>query len=302
MLRDICLLLFLSLFSFISFASDKTYSPEDFQHFLDTARIAQATYGGEQELDRLLTEKGYQIEILQQAKGFSVAYVLATNRTLKKHLIAIRGTANANNVIADAAFVLVKDNITGIDIHQGFLLSARDIFEDVMPRIRPGYKIDTIGHSLGGAAALVIAMMFDKQGYSIDEVITFGQPKVTNINGSSAFSHLNVTRLVTPKDIVPLVPPVDPMDMMNFSIFWHQGTEIVLADENRYSVLTGIKSMMRASSFLNDMPSDVHITNHFMSSYIESIQKKVTDPLQVAYKSDFNLRDWFTDANEKKIK
>jgi len=298
-LKKTILVLLLYVFSSASLAEEKNYTAQDFQHFLDVAIIAQATYQGEHELETLLTRQGYEIEVYEHAKGFSVGYVLATNPSSKKHLIAVRGTANVKNAVVDAAFILVEDKISGIDLHQGFLLSARDIYEDLQSRIKPGYHIDTVGHSLGGAAAIILAMMFDKQGYPVDEVITFGQPKVTNITGSRKFADLNVTRLVTPKDIVPLVPPVDPSDMLNFSIFWHQGTEILLAEDNRYSVLSGVDSMMRASGFLNDVPSDQHITDHFMTSYIKSIQNKLINPLRVVYKSDFKLSDWFSSGDSQ---
>ena len=219
--------------------------------------------------------------------------MIASNDTTRQQVIAVRGTSNVENVIVDAAFVLVPDEITGIDIHQGFLLSARDIYQQIRSEIKPGYTVNTIGHSLGGAAALIIAMMLDAQGYPIGEVITFGQPKVTNISGSRAFKHLDVKRLVTPKDIVPLVPPLDPMDLMNLSIFWHQGTEIILFDNNQYSVLTGIDSMMRATDFLNDMPSEKHLNNHFMTTYINHLKSKQDSAVEIEFKSDFKLSDWF---------
>ena len=141
--------------------------------------------------------------------------------------------------------------------------------------------------------------MFDAQGYDVGEVITFGQPKVTNISGSMKFSHLNVKRMVTPKDVIPLLPPVDPLDLMNFSIFWHQGTEIVLYEGDQYSVLSGTDSMMRATSFLNDIPSEQHLSNHFMSAYVSRIKSKLKAPIEVKYNNDFKITDWFDVFNNK---
>jgi triacylglycerol lipase len=260
---------------------------------MDAAQIAEATYKSREDVAKVLEAQGYTIKDFQQVDGFSVAFVLATNDAAKKQILAIRGTANADNAIVDAAFVLVPDNISGIDIHQGFLLSARDIYEKVKPEINPDYEIDTIGHSLGGASALILAMMLDAQGYKVGEVITFGQPKVTNVSGSRKFEHLNIKRLVTPKDVVPLVPPVDPMDLMKLSIFWHQGTEIVLYENNEYSVLSGSDSMMRATSYLSELPSEQHLTNHFMTTYIKHLKSKLETPVEIEYKSGFKFSDWF---------
>lgn len=300
-----CLLTIFSLSSIVhaadsNRATTSPFSSSDFSHWLNAAYMADATYKSRQDVEQVLNSQGYELNHFKQLEGFSVGYVIATNDVTRQHVIAVRGTSNVENVIVDAAFVLVPDEITGIDIHQGFLLSARDIYQQILSEINPDYTVNTIGHSLGGAAALIIAMMLDAQDYQVGEVITFGQPKVTNITGSRSFKHLNVTRLVTPKDMVPLVPPLDPMEMMNLSIFWHQGTEIVLYKNNQYSVLTGIDSMMRATSFLNDIPSEQHVSNHFMSTYISHLKTKLGSSEEIAFKNDFKFSDWFGPASESK--
>ena len=284
-----------------------SYTVEDFSRWLEAAKIAQVSYQSEAEIKIELNRQGYQLKRFQQIPGYSVAYIYAVNDESRQALITVRGTSNVENAVVDAAFVLVPDRITGVDIHQGFLLSARDIYLQLKPEIDPSYTVNTIGHSLGGAAALILAMMIDAQGYEVGKVITFGQPKVTNISGSRKFSHLDVTRLVTPKDIIPLVPPMDPMDMMNFSIFWHQGTEVLLYADQRYSVLSGMKSMMRAADFLNDVPSQRHVSDHFMTTYIRHLENKLPSntgpgggssapgmmPEYTQYSSDFSFSDLF---------
>jgi len=292
----------LAIFSLVSSqasALQQQFTAKDFAHWLDAAYIAEATYQSRDDIEKVLQAQGYSIKRYQQIEGFSVAYVLATNDANRQQILAVRGTSNVENAIVDAAFVLVPDNLSGIDIHQGFLLSARDIYQQVQPEINPDYEITTIGHSLGGASALILAMMLDAHGYKVAEVITFGQPKVTNISGSNKFGHLNIKRLVNPKDVVPLVPPADPMDLMKFSIFWHQGTEIVLMENSQYSVLTGVDSMMRATSFLNDLPSEKHLNNHFMTTYIKHLKTKLDTPVEIKYTSDFKFSDWFGSAGNK---
>ncbi len=288
----VLLLLFTTLPGLVQ-AERKSYSTKDFSHWLDAAYIAQATYESDDELADLLNQRGYSITESQQIPGLEVGYTLATNDATKRQLLAVRGTDNIKNIIVDSAFVLVPDELSGIDIHQGFLLSARDIYQHIQSDIKPGYTIDTVGHSLGGATALILAMMLDAQGYPVGEVITFGQPKVTNITGSQKFKHLNITRLVTAKDMVPLVPPADFMDLMKLSIFWHQGKEVVLYEDDRYSVLSGISSMRRTIDFLNDIPSEQHLNNHFMTTYIRFLKAKLRSPQEVEYKNDFSFSDWF---------
>ena len=299
-INSLCLLIICCFFSHTAYAqtSEKNFTAKDFSHWLDAAYIAEATYQSTGNLAKVLARQGYKIQRSQQIDGFSVAYVLATNDETKQHILAVRGTSNAQNILVDAAFVLVPDKLSGIDIHQGFLLSARDIYQAIHAELKPGYQINTVGHSLGGAAAIILAMMLDAQGFSIGEVITFGQPKVTNISGSRKFSHLDIKRLVTAKDMIPLVPPADPVDIMKLSIFWHQGTEIVLYKNKQYSVLNGIDSMMRITNFLNDIPSEQHLTNHFMSTYIKYLSNKLESAEEIKFKSDFKLSDWFGSGSD----
>jgi len=279
-------------------AENQHYTSQDFSHWLKAAYIAEASYKTKKAIKDVFAAQGFTINQYKQLGGHAVAYALATNDTTQQHIIAVRGTSNAENAAVDAAFVLVSDPLTGIKFHQGFLLAAKDIYQQILPEIKTGYKITTIGHSLGGAAALIIAMMLDAQSYPINEVITFGQPKVTNISGSRKFKHLKITRLVTPKDVVPLLPPLDPMDLMSMSIFWHQGMEVVLFENNQYSVLSGTDSMLRASDFLNDVPGEEHLRNHFMTTYIDHLKSKLRSPEEVVFKSDFKFSDWFGSSSK----
>ena len=303
------LLSFLFIVSCTFFAHEKviasTTSSQDitsssFSQWLNAAYVAQAVYHSRDDIAAVLTSQGYTINQFHQLDGFLVTYVFATNNKTKHHILAVRGTDNIENIVVDSAFVLVPDKITGADIHQGFLLSAKDMMQRILPDIQPGYKINTIGHSLGGATALVMAMLLDSKGYPIDKVVTFGQPKVTNITGSRKFRHLNLKRLVTQKDIVPLVPPINPMNFMQLSVFWPQGTEVILLHNNQYALTTGIDSAKRALDFLNDVPSEQHIKDHFMSSYISNLKSKLGTVKETKYKTDFNVMDWFGTASPSK--
>jgi hypothetical protein len=110
-------------------ANKQTFTSNDFSHWLYAAYIAEATYQTKEDITEVLDTLGYKIKLFKQIDGFSVAYVLATNEVTKQHIIAVRGTSNIENAIVDAAFVLVPDKLSGIDIHQGFFLSARDIYQ-----------------------------------------------------------------------------------------------------------------------------------------------------------------------------
>jgi len=270
-----------------------------FRELLDYAYIADSTYKEKDVIEQVLADKGYVLTSHGQLPGYYLSYFVATNEALERQIVAVRGTSNIENAMVDIAFKLLPNDATGIKLHQGFGRSADYLFETIEPILNKDFRIDTTGHSLGGAAALILAMYLDARGYDVGKVITYGQPKVTNVAGSRKYSHLDVTRVVTPKDVVPLVPPLDPLELMNMDIYWHQGTEIVLQQDNTYSELEGMDSMLRATDFFNDVPGTDNVENHFMTTYIDALIPKLVQPRQVPYKNDFSVTDLFNSTPDK---
>lgn len=284
--------LFIVLFLLASanvFSAPDANDVQRFNSFYKYALISNAAYQGGDGVAKVLTGSGYTITKQGELPGYHVGYFLATNHKLKRHVLAVRGTSNVENAMIDIALKLLPNKHTGIKLHQGFALAADFIYSELKPSLNKGYQVSTTGHSLGGAVALILAMYMDADGYNVDKVITFGQPKVTNVNGSKRFAHLDVTRLVMPRDMVPLVPPMDAMDMMNVDIYWHLGTEVVLQEGNTYSQLEGINSMLRATDFLDEVISEKNLQEHFMTRYINSLMQKQVNPQPVPYKNNFNI-------------
>lgn len=64
------------------------------------------------------------------------------------------------------------------------------------------------GHSLGGSLAILAAADLAKS-HKIDQVYTFGQPRVGNAAFATYYQNLvpNTFRLIDYADIVPHVPP-----------------------------------------------------------------------------------------------
>jgi len=263
-----------------------------FKTLHEYALIADAAYQDKTGIEEILKAQGYTLSAHGQLPGYAVSYFLASNDAEKQQILSVRGTSNVENAMVDVAFQLLPNKHTGIKLHQGFAQSADYIYEKVKAKLNRDYQINTTGHSLGGAAALILAMYLDAGGYDVGKVITFGQPKVTNMSGSRKYSHLDVTRVVTPKDMVPLVPPLDPIDLMNMDIYWHLGTELVLQEGNAYSELEGVDSMMRATDFLNEMLTEKNLQHHYMTVYINSITPKLVNAKRVPYENDFSIYDW----------
>jgi len=260
-----------------------------FTSYLDYAKLAQVAYESEAKIKQSLSKTQYTLTKFNTLPIGKVSYFLATDEKNKHQILSVRGTANLENALVDMAISLKPEPKTNILLHDGFAQSALGIYEDVKPQLKKDFTIDTTGHSLGGAVAVILAMLLDKDAYSLKQTITFGQPKVTNIAGAKEFSHLKITRVVSPKDVVPLVPPVDPTDLDNVDIFWHLGTEVILYEGQDYAKLTGIKSMLRATKILTSKPSEENLEEHKMTNYVSRLDLKTAVATEIEYKQKFSI-------------
>jgi triacylglycerol lipase len=195
--------------------------------------------------------------------------------------------------MVDISLKLRPDADIGVPLHTGFAFAAKQVFTELKPLLKPGYKIRLTGHSLGGAVALILAMYLDENQFNVDRVVTFGQPKVTNIPGTEKFQHLDIIRVVTPHDLVPLMPLFDPLDINNIDIFWHAGKEVILLEESSYAILEGTSSMLRATKFTQKPLSPENLNDHQMSVYLSLVDARVASSKLVPYKTNLNLFNLF---------
>lgn len=265
----------------------------DFIAIHKQASFARAAYEAEVNIRTFLESNNYTLTLYKTAPDIQISYFLATNKHTRTQVISVRGTSNIENAMVDILLKLRVDQNTGIQLHEGFAFAAGQVYAELKPLLKADYIIRTTGHSLGGAVALILAMYLDADQFNIDQVITFGQPKVTNIAGANKISHINIIRVVTPLDVVPLVPPLDPLDINNLDVYWHAGKEVILLAENQYSILTGLDSMLRATKFTQQPFNQENIENHNMSVYLSMIDAKTKSSRLVPYKNDLNLFNLF---------
>lgn len=288
-----CLLAFLAYLSLLPVTSLATENNQLFANINRYAAIANAAYLTQPEAQKILEAHGYRLTQFSGIPGVEVNYLVAANDVDKHHVIAVRGTANVENAIVDISLKLLMNRHAHIPLHQGFAHAAESIYKEVLPTLNKDYTISTTGHSLGGAVALILAMYLDSDKITLGPVITFGQPKVTNVSGAVAFQHLNVIRVVTTRDLVPLIPPLDPLDINNLDIYWHLGKEIVLLPNQDYAELEGIKSMMRATRIINTTLSQDNLEHHKMVHYLGLINTKIGEARRVPYETSIDVLKLF---------
>ena len=276
------------------FAAPQPYqNTVDFRELKKYADYAYASYQTAAKIRALSLSKGSTITHFNNIPEIEISYFLVTNDANKTQIIVIRGTSNIENAIVDVAVKLMLDKHANVRLHNGFSQAAEAIYAEIQPQIKKDYVISTTGHSMGGAIALILAMYLDNDHYKIGRVVTFGQPKVTNIAGASKFQHLNVIRLVTPKDLVPLMPPFDLVDLNSPDIYWHSGKEVILLADATYAVLDGVNSMMRATKFTQEPLDENNIKHHQMALYLELVTRKIHNSKLVSFTNNFNLFNLF---------
>jgi hypothetical protein len=216
-----------------------------------------------------------------------VSYFLTQSNGVQT--IVIRGTANEANVMLDLDLELKPDTQLNIKLHQGFASAARAVLNDVKPYLNADQPVHLTGHSLGGAVAVVLGMYLEKNDFNVAQVITFGQPKVTNVAGAELFASLPLLRIVTPDDIVPLVPPISPLQIRDLDIYWHMGIGVILDGDGKYSEVSGVKSALRATKFTSSIPGQKNINAHMMTEYIRLIEQLKISAQEIPYETGISL-------------
>lgn len=130
-------------------------------------------------------------------------------------IVAIRGTANADNWLTDAR-VLPARSCGGYLAHKGFVEAFRELCNGGIPLA--GFDIAT-GHSLGGALATQLAER------AKCKLVTFGSPRVYWRFGRAPV--LDHTRVVRDDDPVPMVPRI---------CYSHRSPAVVLRDNDNHLV------------------------------------------------------------------
>ncbi|MEL0612941.1 lipase family protein [Marinomonas arenicola] len=263
------------------------FAAQDFNLIKAQAKLSDDTYLEAATLEQRLQAQNQQLVHQSLISASQVSYFLSTANGVQT--IAVRGTANLQNAMVDLTVSLQPDPVLDIKLHQGFASAARAIYSNMKPYLNKDQPIHITGHSLGGAIAVILGMYLQKDGYPVDQIITFGQPKVTNVTGAKKFDDLPLIRVVTLHDIVPLVPPISPLQIKDLDIFWHMGKEVILMDNKQYAETSGVKSALRATKFTTSIPNEQNLNAHKMTTYLGLINGLLESPVEVPYKTDISL-------------
>jgi len=166
-------------------------------------------------------------------------------------------------------------------VHRGFNNAALTVLDDLLPHMELGYKTTVAGFSLGGSMATLLAQYLIINGYLVVDVVTFGQPKVTNQEGAPSFANLPLLRFVNRNDVVPHLPPDDFVPPANLV---HFGPEVILYDGPYYAYLEADDS-----DYLTSTSGDLLVitplifNNEHSNVYLARIRSKLAGAQQIPY-------------------
>ena len=275
--------LFFSILCFVELA----YGTVNFDNIKENALLSAAAYRTLDNASAVIAGTDYKLVHQATLEESGVSYFLARNSA--RQVLSFRGTSNLENVLVDLKVSLMLDSKLGIQLHRGFAETSSSVLKYLTPSLDKSIPIVITGHSLGGAVAVIVALYLQQEGYDVQQVVTFGQPKVTNVGGAASFNDLPLLRVVTVKDIIPLVPPISPLQLQDMDIYWHVGEEIILLPGQEYSSIRGIKSMLRATTFTSSLPDESNIKAHQMATYLDLINQKIPRSKEVPFKSGVNI-------------
>lgn len=252
----------------------------DFRELEYYALRSKASYASEEEIRRQFPDT----TVVNTVDPINVQYFVETNPTAKTQTITVRGTANNLNIRQDVEVVLVKDSFLGFLLHKGFRDDAMKVLDDMKPHLRKDHSIRVTGHSLGGAIALILGVHIYREGYKVERIVTFGQPKVTDEKVNDQYWRTNpdykkIVRVVREHDPIPMVPPGRQ--------YGHVGPELILREGQGYVFLDApVADRLSVGDFWRNM-NEVHLKDHSMALYLTNIQGKIENGArQVPYMSN----------------
>ena len=160
-----------------------------------------------QRLEASLQKFGFKLAGVAHDAATGAYAFCAVSDSLNRAIIAFRGTepADLRDIGADLLVLPTSWGDGDAQVHAGFALAYNSVREDVtkwMQSLGAGVQATFVGHSLGGALAMLAGAQFQQA-----RVTTVGAPRTGNQAFVSLIPNGQLTRVVCCADIVATLPP-----------------------------------------------------------------------------------------------
>lgn len=211
-------------------------------------------------------------------------------RRAEELLVVFRGSASLLNWVANVAFEWCPASVGPGRVHRGFSEAWTEVAEEVLAQVsrwngelrRPVW---VVGHSLGGAVAVLAACKLRQAGHAVTVIETFGAPRVGDAAFAAAFD-FPAERWVNAQDPVPLVPLGGPFA----TGYCHVGTLRYLSASGTLSEQATMWERLReqaAGLFTVEGPNwqakasayiQARLCDHDINAYLTKLERLATGP------------------------
>ena len=263
----------------------------NFAELVTYAERSRAAYGAKSVIKRK-----YPKTIRISSPGDTdVRYFLEQDDKARTQIITVRGTADQKNFSEDLNITVRTDRQADIPVHAGFDRAARAVYNDVKSYLKRNYKTYVTGHSLGGAVAALVTIYAIEDGFMVERVITFGQPRFTTAAGVQRL-RLPLIRVIDENDMVPMLPPGTATDP-KFGPYEHLGPEVILLQGQYYVYLPAHDATrIDVGEFWRTI-GIADLPDHKIDHYVNKIADKINGAVEVTY----NQREHYVGPQTDKL-
>lgn len=216
-----------------------------------------------------------QIELIDPSKKPCVRIVWQEHK--KEVIVVFRGSHSVRDWLLNLCCFQQKLFVRGVSyrVHWGLAQMLKQkcrkkgeknkvalselLLEILEPLINEGKKITFVGHSTGGALAVLFADVFERRfTKKTKRVVTFGQPSLGGVSFAKHYMLAHKTyRVCCDIDVVTFLPPL-PL------VYVHVGKMLWLHEDEIYENIPSWKRLLLSLKSWLLGP----ISNHFMHKYI----------------------------------
>lgn len=193
-----------------------------------------------------------------------------------QNYVVVKGTnfKSIKHVLLDLNTGLTYDRSVGCFFHNGFYEAGVELHSHLVKVLDPDLEVHCIGHSLGGAACAVAAMLLRRDGYEISSLHLFGTPRFTNDDGASLFNRAFGTKLLRVAQYDDPIRGLPPPGRQNYR---HVGNTVLIQPDDTCWVLddSPLIEPLRGVSTTN---MNVHRTSKYALSVARVLARRLGTP------------------------
>ena len=157
----------------------------------------------------------------------STSYAILFDEEARVQTVALPGTSNMDNNAFNLRTELIFDPSVGGSMHAGYRDLTLQIRDQLLADLRPGWSVKLVGFSQGGAVAALLPLWLGPDGFTIESIITLGQPKLVDASLAGRMALLPALRLIAADDMIPGYPRIEGYSHFGRSIELLDGPYIV---------------------------------------------------------------------------